>query len=131
MSMCVFMQCHADHMIAVSILVLTTNISPIDTISHLPIIAKDASIPYVYIVSKNELGHHCLSRQPTSCALVSLNPLHQKKKGARDAKKEDEEDLQNIYSECFKEIGKLMHLFQSGYQNVAQLLHVLLLPRLN
>ena len=127
-----FMQRRANHMLTVSILVLAADITPMDIISHLPIVAEDESIPYVFITSKEELGRHCSSRRPTSCVLVSLNPLHRKKKGTGDSKKEDEEDLQEIYSECFKEIGELVSLFQSGYQNFAQFLHVLLpLPRTN
>jgi len=91
------------------ILVLAADITPIDIISHLPIAAEDASIPYVFIASKEELGRHCSSRRPTSCVLVSLNPLQRKKEGGGDSKEEDEEDLKEIYGECFGEIGELVY----------------------
>ena len=114
----------ADRKRTVSILVLAADINPIDIISHLPIAAEDASIPYVFIASKEELGRHCSSRRPTSCVLVSLNPLQRKKEGGGDSKKEDEEDLKEIYGECFGEIGGLVSLFQHRYYNSYSILYI-------
>lgn len=38
------------------ILVLAGNVSPIDVISHLPVLAEENDIPYIYVPAKEELG---------------------------------------------------------------------------
>lgn len=51
--------------------VIAGDICPIDVISHLPVMCEDASIPYVYVSSKAELGAASSTKRPTSCVLVS------------------------------------------------------------
>lgn len=38
------------------ILILAGNVTPIDVISHLPVLAEDAEIPYIFIPTKEYLG---------------------------------------------------------------------------
>eukprot|EP00300_Choanocystis_sp_HF-7_P033132 c45425_g1_i1.p1 GENE.c45425_g1_i1~~c45425_g1_i1.p1 ORF type:complete len:154 (-),score=41.89 c45425_g1_i1:78-539(-) len=52
------------------IVLLAGNISPIDVISHLPILCEERGIPYIYVPSKEELGQSGLSKRPTSCILL-------------------------------------------------------------
>merc|ERR1712216_236081 len=53
------------------ICVIAGNISPMDVISHLPILCEDNDVPYVYVRSKKDLGAAGLTKRPTSCMLVA------------------------------------------------------------
>jgi len=54
--------------------VIAGDISPIDVITHLPVLCEEANIPYIFVPSKEELGASCGCKRPTSCVLVSLKP---------------------------------------------------------
>ena len=47
------------------------DISPIDVISHLPIMCEDKNIPYFYVPSKHDLGAAAQTKRPTSCILIN------------------------------------------------------------
>merc|ERR1711998_380698 len=51
--------------------VIAGNISPMDVISHLPILCEDNGVPYIYVRSKEDLGAAALTKRPTSCMLVA------------------------------------------------------------
>lgn len=88
------------------LLVLAADITPIDIISHLPVMSEDAGIPYVFIPSKEELGHASATKRPTSCVMICPN---QKKKTKKDGEgaKEETEDYKELYEECRREVEKL------------------------
>ncbi len=50
--------------------VLAGDISPIDVISHLPILCEENDVPYVYVNSKAELGAAGSTKRPTSVVLI-------------------------------------------------------------
>lgn len=89
-----------------SLLILAADINPIDIISHLPVMAEDANIPYVFVPSKEELGHASATKRPTSCVMVCPD---QKKKGKskEGATEEKEDDYRETYDECCKEVQQL------------------------
>merc|ERR1711977_146781 len=76
------------------ICVIAGNISPMDVISHLPILCEDNDVPYVYVRSKEDLGAAGLTKRPTSCMLI-----------APAIKKELEEP--EGYSEVEKKVKKM------------------------
>lgn len=80
------------------ICILAGDISPIDVITHIPIVCEDHNIPYVYVPSKEELGAAALSRRPTSCMLVLPKPL----KGA--AEEDGLKEFDDMYQEAEKKI---------------------------
>ena len=87
------------------LLILAADITPIDIISHLPVMAEDAQIPYVFVPSKEELGHASATKRPTSCVMVCPD---QKKKGKpKDGAEEKDDDYRETYDECCKEIQLL------------------------
>lgn len=90
------------------LLVLAADITPIDIISHLPILSEEAQIPYVFVTSKEELGNASATKRPTSCVMICPN---QKKSGKRKegevASKDD--DYRELYEECCREVEKLDH----------------------
>lgn len=53
-------------------MLIAGNITPIDVISHLPVLCESSGIPYVYVPSKEELGIAGSTKRPTSCILVQL-----------------------------------------------------------
>lgn len=52
------------------LVIIAADISPIDVLSHLPILCEDKSIPYIYVKSRAEIGDACKTKRPTSCVLV-------------------------------------------------------------
>ncbi|KAG8906132.1 snoRNA-binding protein [Tulasnella sp. 403] len=88
------------------ILVIAANISPLDILSPLPVLAEDNGIPYIFVTSKEELGHSCLTKRSTSCVLVvpSLKP---KRRKTADDKEEEEEDYSALYKEVESEVKRM------------------------
>jgi H/ACA ribonucleoprotein complex subunit 2 len=68
--------------------IIAGDISPVDVITHLPIMCEDRDIPYFYVPSKHDLGAAATTKRPTSCILI--NP--------KDAFKEKE-----LYDKLVKE----------------------------
>mmetsp|Transcript_14704 Transcript_14704/g.36644 ORF Transcript_14704/g.36644 Transcript_14704/m.36644 type:complete len:165 (-) Transcript_14704:582-1076(-) len=87
------------------ICILAGDISPIDVLTHIPIICEDNQIPYIYVPSKEELGAAALSKRPTSCMLVLPKPI---KGGADD---EEAKEFAEAYSEAEKKIKASMPVF--------------------
>lgn len=85
-------------------MVLAADITPIDIISHLPVLSEEAQIPYVFIPSKEELGHASSTKRPTSCVMICPDSKRGSKGKAGD---EDKEDYKELYEECYKEVTKL------------------------
>eukprot|EP00298_Acanthocystis_sp_HF-20_P018914 c22070_g1_i1.p1 GENE.c22070_g1_i1~~c22070_g1_i1.p1 ORF type:complete len:178 (+),score=69.16 c22070_g1_i1:35-535(+) len=52
------------------ICILAGNISPIDVISHIPVLCEENGIPYIYVPAKEDLGASALTKRPTSCVLI-------------------------------------------------------------
>lgn len=52
------------------LVVIAGDISPIDVITHLPVLCEDNKVPYIYVPSKEELGSAGSTKRPTSCVLV-------------------------------------------------------------
>jgi H/ACA ribonucleoprotein complex subunit 2 len=87
-----------------SLLVLAADITPIDIISHLPVLSEEAQIPYIFIASKEELGHASSTKRPTSCVMICPDS---KRGGKSKAGDDDKEDYKELYDECYKEVSKL------------------------
>jgi H/ACA ribonucleoprotein complex subunit 2 len=86
------------------LLVLAADITPIDIISHLPVLSEEAQIPYIFIPSKEELGHASSTKRPTSCVMICPDSKRGNKSKAGD---DDKEDYKELYDECYKEVSKL------------------------
>ena len=88
-----------------SLLIIAADISPIDIISHLPVLSEEAQIPYVFVPSKEELGHASSTKRPTSCVMVC--PDGKKKKVQLEKKDGKDDDYRELYDECLKSVEKL------------------------
>jgi H/ACA ribonucleoprotein complex subunit 2 len=54
------------------LVIIAADISPIDVLSHLPILCEDKNVAYIYVKSRAEIGEACKTKRPTSCVLVSV-----------------------------------------------------------
>ncbi|CAH9138771.1 unnamed protein product [Cuscuta epithymum] len=81
--------------------VIAGNISPIDVITHVPILCEEAEIPYVYVQSKEDLANAGATKRPTCCVLVLTKPT----KG--DMNQEDQEKLKEDYDQVVSEVREL------------------------
>ncbi|KAI2012873.1 hypothetical protein LOZ39_001783 [Ophidiomyces ophidiicola] len=73
----------------IGIVVLAADISPMDVISHIPVLCEDHGIPYVYVTSRAELGNAGATKRPTSVVMV----LPQS--GGKKKKEESKDDAEN------------------------------------
>lgn len=83
---------------------LAADISPMDVISHLPVLCEDHNIPYVYVHSRAELGAASSTKRPTS--VVMLMRDRAKKAGAKDDEAEGEEEYKEAYADLVKLVQK-------------------------
>ncbi|OQD78705.1 hypothetical protein PENDEC_c001G03284 [Penicillium decumbens] len=84
------------------IVVLAADISPMDVISHIPVLCEDHGIPYVFVTSRAELGASAATKRPTSVAMVVPKSANKNKK-LDDA---DAEDFSKVYEELAKLVQK-------------------------
>ena len=83
--------------------VIAGDISPIDVISHIPILCEEAGVPYVYVHSKDELGAAGQTKRPTSCMLV----LPEAQKGGEKMSGDDAKEFKDMYGKVVAKIGSL------------------------
>ncbi|KAF3104468.1 snoRNA-binding protein [Orbilia oligospora] len=98
------------------LLILAADISPPDVISHLPVLAEDHGIPYIFVTSRAELGAAGATKRPTSVVMITPESAGKKKskkekKGEDGEKdkgldkiKEDEEEFRSSYKDLIKEV---------------------------
>jgi H/ACA ribonucleoprotein complex subunit 2 len=72
-------------------MIIAGNITPIDVITHLPLLCEENELPYIYVPAKEELGSAGSTKRPTSCVLI------QSKKGS-----EHEDYYEEVRSEVLK-----------------------------
>lgn len=78
------------------LVILAADISPMDVISHLPVLCEDHNIPYVYVPSRAELGAAGSTKRPTSVVMITPR----QGKGADESGKAE-------WEEGFAELHKL------------------------
>ncbi|CAD5168229.1 unnamed protein product [Musa acuminata subsp. malaccensis] len=82
--------------------VIAGNISPIDVITHVPILLEEADIPYIYVPSKEVyLAVAGVTKRPTCCVLVLTKPT----KG--ELVQEVQEKLQADYNQVVADVKEL------------------------
>ena len=86
-----------------AIVILAADISPMDVISHLPVLCEDHGVPYIYVTSRAELGAAASTSRPTSVVMITQEAVG-KKKGAGE--KGTEEDFKEVYRDLVKIVVK-------------------------
>ncbi|KAL3864050.1 hypothetical protein ACJMK2_005761 [Sinanodonta woodiana] len=69
------------------ILLLAGDVSPVDVISHMPVVCEESNIPYCYTPSKDDLGAACGSKRQTCMLLIKPH-----------------DDYRDAYDECFEAV---------------------------
>jgi H/ACA ribonucleoprotein complex subunit 2 len=80
------------------VVILAADISPMDVISHIPVLCEDHGIPYVFVTSRAELGNSAATKRPTSVTMVVPKSAAKGKKSESD----DGEDFSSVYDELVK-----------------------------
>lgn len=82
------------------IVILAADISPMDVISHIPVLCEDHGIPYIFVPSRAELGAAGSTKRPTS--VVMMTPRQ-----GKGAKEEEKSEWEESYSDLHKLSQKL------------------------
>eukprot|EP01059_Diplonema_ambulator_P032388 TRINITY_DN6328_c0_g2_i1.p1 TRINITY_DN6328_c0_g2~~TRINITY_DN6328_c0_g2_i1.p1 ORF type:complete len:188 (+),score=68.61 TRINITY_DN6328_c0_g2_i1:43-606(+) len=56
------------------LVVLAADISPLDVISHMPLLLESKEVQYVWVPSRSDLGAATLSKRPTSAVIIKKVP---------------------------------------------------------
>ena len=83
--------------------VIAGDISPIDVITHIPILCEEMGVPYIYVHSKEELGAAGQTKRPTSCMLV----LPETQKGGEKMSSDDASEFKDMYGKVVSKIKSL------------------------
>ncbi|KAI8978085.1 hypothetical protein BDB01DRAFT_746893 [Pilobolus umbonatus] len=75
------------------IVIIASDISPVDVVSHLPVLCEDHNVPYVFVTSKAQLGEASSTKRPTSVTMIVYGGKKNDVKAAADYKE--------LYDECF------------------------------
>ncbi|KAK5170146.1 snoRNA-binding protein [Saxophila tyrrhenica] len=86
------------------IVIIAADISPMDVISHIPVLCEDHNIPYIFVPNRGELGSAGSTKRPTSVVMITEG-LRGAKKDAVD--KEGEKEFQETYKELHRTAMKL------------------------
>ncbi|KAI9734600.1 MAG: snoRNA-binding protein [Cirrosporium novae-zelandiae] len=86
------------------VVILAADISPIDVISHIPVLCEDHGVPYIYITSRAELGAASSTKRPTSVVMVTPDKTSKKKPG--EDKIDEEDDFGEVYHSLVKVVEK-------------------------
>ncbi|KAF2111488.1 50S ribosomal protein L30e-like protein [Lophiotrema nucula] len=82
-----------------AVCIIAADISPMDVISHIPVLCEDHNIPYVYVKSRAELGEASATKRPTSVVMVAKERTSKKKDGVKD---DDVTEFQEAYGDLVK-----------------------------
>ncbi|KAF2126576.1 L30e-like protein [Dothidotthia symphoricarpi CBS 119687] len=86
-----------------SIVVIAADISPMDVISHIPVLCEDHNVPYIYIKSRAALGEASATKRPTSVVMIGKDRTSKKSK---DVKDDDAKEFDEAYAELHKLVTK-------------------------
>ncbi|ATZ57337.1 hypothetical protein BCIN_14g04850 [Botrytis cinerea B05.10] len=92
----------ASNTVFPGVVILAADISPMDVISHIPILCEDHNVPYIFVTSRAELGAAGNTKRPTSVVMVT-----EARSGAKKAEKiEGEEEFKEVYKDLVKVVEK-------------------------
>ncbi|BAM42353.1 50S ribosomal protein L7Ae [Theileria orientalis strain Shintoku] len=86
---------------ATGIVLIASDVHPVDTVAHLPILCEELSLSYAYVTSKKILSDVCHSRRPT-CVVLVVKPFNDFAK--RISKLSDSDVSKLDYSELYNKV---------------------------
>lgn len=66
------------------ICIIAGDVSPTDVISHIPVCCEKASMPYVFVPSRETLGENAGTKRPTSVVILLKPPKENKNRESYD-----------------------------------------------
>jgi H/ACA ribonucleoprotein complex subunit 2 len=90
------------------LVIIAGDISPMDVISHIPVLCEDHNVPFIFVSSRAELGAAAKTKRPTSVVMI-MEKRDPKAKDPKDKKEDkDGEDDGEAYSETYSSLAKYM-----------------------
>ncbi|KAI9764240.1 MAG: snoRNA-binding protein [Geoglossum simile] len=89
---------------APGVVILAADISPMDVISHIPVLCEDHNVPYIFVPSRAELGAAGNTKRPTSVVMISPERGGKKNPGA--GLEEGEAEFKGAYGDLVKLVEK-------------------------
>ena len=114
------------HAPAPAIVILAADISPMDVISHIPVLCEDMHVPYLYVRSRAELGAASATKRPTSVVMAMREEGKSKGKGkdrkmkkdlaaegeqedgVKEKEKKEKEQEEESYKDVFEELLRIV-----------------------
>lgn len=90
------------------------DITPMDVLTHIPLLAEEAGNAYIFVPSKELLGHASSTKRPTSCVMVC--PGMTNKKNSKPV--EGAEDYSEAYDEVVAEVKELVSEHYCGIVSI-------------
>ena len=92
--------------------IMAADISPMDILTHIPLLAEEASCPYVFVTSKDLLGQASSTKRPTSCVMICPDSKRKPKKPRTDKDGnvlpvKEPEDYKEDYASVVKDVEEL------------------------
>ncbi|KAM0555082.1 hypothetical protein ACHAPJ_006431 [Fusarium lateritium] len=73
------------------VVIIAGDISPMDVVSHLPVLCEDHNVPFIFVTSRAELGAAAKTKRPTSVVMI-MEKAEGKKAKDKSAEKDGEDD---------------------------------------
>lgn len=84
------------------VVIIAADISPMDVISHIPVLCEDHNVPYIFVTSRADLGAAGNTKRPTSVVMVS-----EARTGNKKAEKiEGDDEFADVYKDLVKVVEK-------------------------
>ena len=93
------------------VVIVAGDISPMDVISHIPVLCEDHNVPFMFVSSRAELGAAAKTKRPTSVVMV-MEKREGKKKEVKEAEGDDKDDGE-AFGESYAALAKY---FQKEYR---------------
>ncbi|KOS23139.1 H/ACA ribonucleoprotein complex subunit 2 [Escovopsis weberi] len=88
------------------VVIIAGDISPMDVISHIPVLCEDHNVPFVFVSSRAELGAAAKTKRPTSVVMIMEKAEGGKKKAAAAKADDDEKDDGEAYGDAYASLVK-------------------------
>lgn len=82
------------------LVIIAGDISPMDVVSHIPVLCEDNGVPYLFIPSKEDLGAAGATKRPTSTVMIVPG-------GGKSKKADTKVEYKENFDEIVKDVKKL------------------------
>ncbi|KAG5947288.1 hypothetical protein E4U53_006433 [Claviceps sorghi] len=90
------------------VVIIAGDISPMDVISHIPVLCEDHNVPFIFVTSRAELGAAAKTKRPTSVVMIMEKLEGKKKAAAKGSADGKDEEGDESFGEAYASLVKLM-----------------------